>query len=164
MNNPMYHRASIREFLPDSVSEENIRELLKAGMNAPSAINQQPWEFFVVTDIETKDKLAAISMAATPAKRAPLVIVPCIRKDCKRIELAPLDLSAATENILLQADVLGLGGVWLCVYPREEKMSEVHSILGMDENLIPFAMIAIGHPVGAIPSHDRYDEGRIHRK
>ena len=162
--NEIYTRVSIRKYQDRPVEREKLMQILKAGMQAPSAGNQQPWEFFVVTDIETKDRLAAISMAATPAKRAPLVIVPCIRKDCKRIELAPLDLSAATENILLQADVLGLGGVWLCVYPREEKMSEVHSILGMDENLIPFAMIAIGHPVGAIPSHDRYDEGRIHRK
>ena len=51
--NPIDHRVSIRKYQERPVENEKILQILKAGMQAPSACNQQPWEFYVVTDKET---------------------------------------------------------------------------------------------------------------
>lgn len=113
--NEIYTRVSTRKFEDRPVEAEKITQLLKAAMQAPSAGNQQPWEFYVVTDKEKINALSEISPYASCAKNAPVVIVPCYRTDGLRWnETVLLDLSCATENLLLEAVSLGLGTVWLC--------------------------------------------------
>lgn len=159
----IFHRVSIRQYTAEPVAEEQIELLLRAAMAAPSACNQQPWEFYVVTDQEVIAKLAESTPYAKPAGRAPVVIVPCFREDCQVPAYANIDLSAAVENLLLEADSLGLGAVWMGISPMTQRMKYVHDLLSMPETLQPFCLVSVGHPAEVRPQQDRYDAGRVHR-
>ena len=155
----IFTRVSIRKFEDRPVEPENIR----AAMQAPSAGNQQPWEFFVVTDREKIDALSEISPYAACAKNAPAVIVPCYRTEGLRwSETVLLDLSCATENMLLEAVSLGLGTVWLCAAPLNDRMTKAEAALGDPEGLHAFAVVPVGYPAETKQQQDRFDESRIH--
>lgn len=163
-HDPIFRRQSVRRYIDKAVEEEKIDLLLRAAMAAPSAGNQQPWEFYVVTDPGTCMLLGQSSPYAGPAAEAPLVIVPCIRTTGLRFPgITDQDLSAATENILLEAVELGLGAVWMAIHPDEARVAKVREILDIADSLIPFCIIAIGYPGESRPIQDRYDEGRVHR-
>ena len=159
----IFERISVRRFMNTPVEQEKIEQLLRAAMAAPSAGNQQPWEFYVVRDEETKKALSKCSLFARPAAKAAAVIVPCMRTEGLRFpETAQIDLAAATENILLEIAALGLGGVWLGIAPVEERMRIASEALGLPEGLRPFSLIALGYPAEGHPQEDRYDAGRVH--
>ena len=72
------------------------------------------------------------------------------------------DLSIANENLWLETDALGLGGVWLGIAPIEERMHEVESVLQMPAGHHAFAIFALGYPAESKPQQDRFDPARIH--
>ena len=148
----IFHRTSIRRYTEQKVEDEKITQILKAAMAAPSAGNQQPWEFYVVTKKETIEELAKTSPYAGFTKNAPLIIVPCYRtrEDQLRFkDYAEIDL--------------GLGSTWCGIAPLPDRMDAVAAVLGTDESLRPFAIVAIGYPAEENKQQDRYDESRIHR-
>lgn len=159
----IFERISIRKFEDKPVEHEKTEQILKAAMASPSAGNQQPWEFYVVTNKEKIKQLSAISPYAACAENAPLVIVPCYRTEGLRWnETVLLDLSAATENMLLEITSLGLGGVWLCAAPLEDRMTKAEAALETPSTLRAFALIAVGYPAESRPQQMRFDESRIH--
>ena len=144
--NEIFKRASIRRFEDRAVEEEKITIILKAAMAAPSAGNQQPWEFFVVTDREKIKELSKCSPYSRCAAKAPVVLVPCMKTEGLRLpEMALIDLSAATENMLLEITAQGLGGVWLGVAPVEERMSHLESVLGIEHGQALTALQSADH-------------------
>lgn len=160
--NSIYHRVSIRKYQDRPVEKEKIKAILRAAMQAPSAANQQPWEFYVVTD---KEKLTALSETSPYAKMtrdAPVAIVPVYRKECMIPAYAEIDLSIAMENLWLETDAQGLGGVWLGIAPLEDRMQAVEKVLGIPEHLRAFAIFPLGYPAEERKQQDRYDESRIH--
>ena len=161
----IYNRSSVRSFAMKKVDADSIEALLRAAMAAPSAGNQQPWEFYVVQDAATCQALSAASQYAKPAAKAPCVIVPCVREnECRFPECAPQDMSAAIENLLLEATELGLGTVWMGISPVAERMAHVAKTLALPAGLSPFALIAVGYPA-EIPNPkgaERYDAKRVH--
>ena len=128
------------------VEDEKIEKLLRAAMAAPSAGNQQPWEFYVVTNSETLQRLAKTSPYAGCTATAPLAFVVCTKKECRMPEYAQIDVSAAIENLLLEADGLGLGAVWLGIAPLTERMDAVRDVLQLPEELDAFAIVPCGCP------------------
>ena len=158
----IFHRTSIRKYTDQPVEQEKTEKLLRAAMAAPSAANQQPWEFYVVTDRLMLYRLSQCSPYAGMLKHAPLGIVVCCRRDCLAPSYAQIDCSAATENLLLEADALGLGAVWLGIAPMEERMRSVGEVLELPENLYAFCCIACGYPAEEKQQQDRFDEARIH--
>lgn len=159
----IYHRTSIRKYESRLIEESKIKEILRAGMQAPSACNQQPWEFYVVTD---KAKIKALSTAspyAGCAANAPVVIVPVYRTTgLPAPEYAEIDLSIAQENMWLRTDELGLGGVWLGIAPEQDRMEAVGIILSLPEHLKAFSLFPLGYPAETKHQQDRYEESRIH--
>ena len=158
----IFHRTSIRKYEKKKVEGDKIELLLRAAMAAPSAGNQQPWEFYVVTE---RDKLKALSECSPYAgmlKEAPLGIVVCCQKDCRLPDYAQIDCSAAVENLLLEADFLGLGAVWLGIAPLKERMEAVGNVLDISKDLYAFSIIACGYPAEEKTQQDRYDETRVH--
>lgn len=110
--NSIFHRISVRKYTSQPVEKEALLQILRAGMQAPSACNQQPWEFYVVTDPAKIQALAAVTPYAGCAAGAPVVIVPVYRTEgLPAPAFAPIDLSIALENMWLETDALGLGGV-----------------------------------------------------
>ena len=163
--NEIFKRISVRKYKDTPVQQEQIEQILRAAMAAPSAGNQQPWEYYVVRDPETIQKLSQCSPYAGCAKGAPLVIVPCLKTAGLRFpELGEIDLAITTENILLEITSLGLGGVWLAVAPFPERIAKVDEALGIGGNLHAFALVPVGVPAEDRPQEDRYDETRIHYK
>lgn len=158
----IFHRTSIRKYEKRKVEEDKIKRLLRAAMAAPSAGNQQPWEFYVVTARGKLEQLSQCSPYAGMLKEAPLGIVVCCQKDCRLPDYAQIDCSAAVENLLLEADFLGLGAVWLGIAPLEDRMKAVGEVLEISPNLYAFSIVACGYPAEEKTQQDRYDETRIH--
>lgn len=160
---PVFHRVSIRKYEDTPVEKEKILQILKAGMQAPSACNDQPWEFYVVTDKEKIQELAYTSQFAHCAKNAPVVIVPVYRTEGVSVpEMTDIDMSIALENMWLETDNLGLGGVWLGIAPFEERMKAVEKVLDIPEGLRAFALFSLGYPAEERAQQDRFEESRIH--
>ena len=158
----IYHRVSIRKYQDKPVEQEKIEAILRAAMQAPSAANQQPWEFYVVTDKKKLLELSQTSPYAGMTADAPAAIVSVYRKDCLIPAYAEIDLSIAMENMWLETDVQGLGGVWLGIAPLEDRMLKVERVLGIPDTLRAFAIFPLGYPAEERKQQNRYDAGRIH--
>lgn len=154
-------RKSIRKYLNKSVEEDKIDAMVKAGMAAPSGMDRRPWEFVVVTDREALDSMAAKLPYAKMLTNAPLAIVVC--GDTTRSSYWYLDCSAATQNVLLAAEALGLGAVWTAAYPYEDRIDVVRQNTGLPENIVPLCVIPIGYPDGPQKAKDKFDLQRVHR-
>ncbi len=155
-------RNSVRNFLDKPVPNELIIQLLSSGMQAPSANNQQPWEFIVIDDREIINELIKMGSGTRPLNTATLCIIPLIKPGDKSPQFNVQDLSAATENILLEATNLGLGGVWIGVYPNIERYEYIEKVLNISGDIHPFSMIDLGYPEKLRPIVKRYDESRVH--
>ena len=162
--NAIFHRVSIRKYKEQEVEQEKIERMLRAAMAAPSACNQQPWEYYVVTNKNKIEALSKTSPYTGCAKHAPLVFVACYRKEEGIIapSYQEIDLSASVENLLLEADELGLGAVWMGIAPGIERMEAVRKVLDLPERLNAFALIPCGYPAESRPQQDRYEEKRVH--
>ncbi|MBR1854964.1 MAG: nitroreductase family protein [Lachnospiraceae bacterium] len=158
----IFTRVSIRKYQDRPVEEEKIRAILRAAMQAPSAGNQQPWEFYVVTDREKLKALAKTSPYAGMTDKAPVAIVSAYRKDVILPMYAEIDLSIAMENMWLETDAQGLGGVWLGIAPLEDRMEAVEAVLDIPEHLRAFAIFPLGYPAEERKQQNRFDESRIH--
>lgn len=160
--NEIFHRTSIRKYQDKSVESDKIELILKAAMAAPSAKNQQPWEFYVITNKEKLVELSGTSPYAGFVKNAPLVFVACYRTHCDIPQYAQIDMSASVENMLLEADSLGLGAVWIGIAPIEERMEAVRKVLDIPDSLQAFAIISCGYPEKVENQKDRFEKERIH--
>lgn len=157
----IFARRSIRKYTDRPVSKEEIRTLLEAAMAAPSASNRRPWRFIVITERRTLDALAEAHPYGKMLFEAPLCISVC--GDLTEVEQFWVqDCSAATENLLLAATALGLGAVWLGVYPNQERVAAVRAILGLPETVTPLNLISIGYPAEEKEPRTQYDESRVH--
>ena len=151
-------RTSIRKYTDQPVSKADIETLLRAGMAAPTAVNRQPWHFVVVTD---KAKLKELSGGrGGMLEQCALAIVVCGNMEKtmqgKGQEFWIQDCSAATENILLAANALGLGAVWTGGYPMEERVASISKALKLPETIIPLCTIVIGHPAESPTPKDKW--------
>lgn len=160
--NHIFTRVSIRKYQDRPVEKEKTMAILRAAMQAPSAANQQPWEFYVVTNKEKLKALSQVSPYAGMTKDAPAAIVAVYRKDCMLPGYAHIDLSIAMENLWLETDAQGLGGVWLGIAPLEDRMRAVEEILDIPETMRAFAIFPYGYPAEERKQEDRFDESRIH--
>ena len=156
-------RRSIRKYTPQPVSDKDIKTMLEAAMAAPSASNLKPWHFVVVTAKETLNDLAEAHPHGKMLSEAPLCIAVCGDTAISE-SLWVQDCSAATENLLLAATALGLGAVWLGVYPRQDRVSNIRKALRLPETIIPLNLISIGHPAEKKDPRTQYDEQRVHRQ
>lgn len=153
-------RRSIRQYKPEAVSDADIRQLLEAAMAAPSANNSQPWEFVMVTDQGLRQRLAETHNWSGMCARAAVVFAIC--GDPARSDHWVEDCSAATENLLLAATALDLGGVWIGIYPRPEREAHVRRTLGIPENIRILCLVPVGHPAETKAQRTQYDEARVH--
>ena len=158
----IYTRVSIRKYQPKPVEPEKITAILRAAMAAPSAGNQQPWEFYVVHDRAMLEKLSEVSPYAGCTKKAPVAIVSAYREGLWAQAYAQIDMSIAMENLWLACGGEGLGGVWLGIAPIEERMKAVEEIVGIPAGLHAFAVFPLGYPAESRAQQDRFDESRIH--
>jgi len=157
-------RRSIRRYTGKQVSPELERRLLEAGMAAPSAHNRQPWHFIVVRSRETLDRIPEFHRYSKMLREASLAVVVCGDNEVQTTEFWAQDCSAATENMLVAANALGLGAVWLGVHPGEEPVSKTRELLGIPGHVTPLCIVSVGYPAEEKPPGNRYDESKVHRE
>jgi nitroreductase len=156
----IFARRSIRSYTGQAISEEDLTSLLEAGMAAPSASNRKPWHFVVVTD---KTRLRALADAHPYGKmlaQAAAGIAVC--GDPSISDWWVQDCAAATENILIAAAGLDLGGVWLGCHGRAEREQAVRAVLGIPDAIGVLSLLSIGYPGEHKEPRTQYDPTRRH--
>ena len=158
-------RRSIRRYTSGVVDDDALTMILRAAMAAPSAGNERPWHFII---IRNRDTLRALSQAhpyAEMVASAALAIIVCADINVvKHRDYWPQDCSAATENILLATHGLGLGSVWVGVYPREARVAEIRRVVPLPDHVIPFSLLPLGVPDEQKSAAGRFSEDRIHEE
>ena len=160
----IYRRRSIRKFTEKAVSTEVLEEMLKAAMAGPSAMNAQPWEFVAVTDPEILQKCRNALMFSKQNYTALICVCgsPRVQKNKAGDRFWVQDCSAAAENILLAATALGLGSVWIGVYPIQTSVLQVRAILNIPDEVTPLNLIGLGYPAETKDPRTQYEESRVH--
>jgi len=169
------NRKSVRAYTDQAVTEAQVETILKAAMAAPSGMNIQPWRFVVVRDQAVKDALAGPRGGMTA--QAPVVIVVCgetsfLRRpfgapeDAEPVAMEngnwTADCAAATENLLLAVEAIGLGACWTAGYPYEERIAAIREALSLPENVSPYCVVPIGYPAGDDQPKDKWKPENIH--
>ena len=157
-------RRSIRAYTDEPVGADEVERLLEAAMAAPSAGNQQPWQFVVIDDRRTLDAIPKFHEYSAMLSRAPVAVAVCgDLRAAKMPEYWEQDCSAATENLLLAAHAMGLGAVWLGIHPEGDRVAKLSELLALPEGVVPLCVVALGRPAEAKGPADRYDAARVHR-
>lgn len=162
-------RKSTRKFLDKPIPEEDLRTILKAAMSGPTAVNARDWQFIVVQDKATLEKMAeANGPAANPLKGAAAGILICGDLD-RAFKKAPdfwiVDGSIAGQNICLAAESLGIGCVWLGTWPTVERVENQAKLFDLPKTVVPHSIFALGYPDGVPEGHKdkpEWEEDRIH--
>lgn len=160
----IHSRKSVRTFTNQAVSQDTLTTLVKAGMAAPSGKDVRPWEFIILTNREKLNALADTLPYAKMLAHAPAAIIVCGNNDTANggSFYWYLDCSAATQNILLAAESMGLGATWTAAYPYEERMAPVATILELPAHIKPLNVIPIGYPRGEQKAKNKFNPDKIH--
>jgi len=155
------NRKSVRHYTQQAVSKAQIDTLLRAAMAAPTAVNRQPWAFIVIDKVDVLKALAEQLPYAKMIDKAPVCIIVCgdLNKTFKSdgaVDYWAFDCSAATENMLLQAEAMGLGAVWTALYPENDRVQLVKKMLNIPDHLMPMAAVPIGYPSGHERPKNKY--------
>lgn len=157
-------RRSVRQFTDQKVAAADMTDIAKAGMYAPSARNQQIWEFVLITD---KNKLTGLSEklpTAVMAKSAAFGIAVCA--DLSRAaspDYWDQDCAAAMQNMLLACHAKGIGAVWVGMYPHEDRCAVVKEICKIPEDIKVHSLMLAGYPANDLPKADRFHPDFIHQ-
>ena len=156
-------RRSVRHYTEEPVTEEQIEKLLHAAMAAPSAGNERPWHFVVLTERRLIDAIPEFHPYSKMLLHAPAALVVIGDESLEKYKgFWVQDCAATTQNILLAARDQGLGSCWLGLYPLEDRVKAMRKLLGLGDHLIPFCVVALGHPTETPREADRYDASRVH--
>ena len=132
-------------------------------MNAPSAHNRQPWHFIVVDDRTTLNKVPEYHQYSKMLEGASHAIVVLGDNEVQTTDFWIHDTSAATENILIAANALGLGAVWLGVHPSEALIEGTRKLFNVPSHVTPLGIISLGYPEETKPPRENYNPERVHR-
>lgn len=154
----IFSRKSVRHYTDQEVETDKLLTLVKAGMAAPTAMNRQPWSFIIVTNMA---QVASINdrPGLMMLKKAKAVILVLGKKDEKFWQQ---DCSAATENILLAAEAMGLGAVWCAGYPMTDRTESYKELFNYSDDYEVLSLISIGYSTGEDQPKDKYKEEKIH--
>lgn len=158
----MIRRRSIRKYRRDPVPREMVLDMLKGAMYAPSASNRQPWHFLVIEDRNLLEAVPGFHPHAAMVPEAAGCIAVCADTTLSHGEMWIQDCAAATQNILLVAESLGLGAVWLAIHPREDRITGLEALVQLPQGIVPFSLVAFGWPGEKPATPDRWDESKIH--
>ncbi|MFC1803347.1 nitroreductase family protein [Thermoproteota archaeon] len=157
------NRRSIRKYTEKKIPEETITTLLKAGMNAPSAHNRQPWHFIIIDNKEILNKIPEYHQYSKMLEHASHAIIVLGDNEIQNTDFWIHDCSAATENILIAAQAMGLGAVWLGVHPSEKLIKGTKKLFNIPDHITPLGIISLGFPAENKPPRENYNSERVHR-
>jgi len=156
-------RLHVRRYSNQIIGKDTVRALLEAAMAAHSEGDERPWHFVVVKDLATRKRIVETHPTAHLVVQAPFVILVCGDTALqKHPGFWVQDCAAATENILIKAQALGLGAMWFGVYPVEGRVRHIRNVLELQPTVIPFSLTTIGYPAEHNGLKCQYDESRVH--
>ena len=169
----IYGRRSTRAFSKQQVTKSLLERLIDAAIQAPSARNQQPWEFVIIQNIPLLDQISESSKAHVRGTEkgllalhphdtlndpdfhifyhAPALIVISVEQGDWAVENAAL----AAENLMLVAHANELGTCWIGLAQDWLGTADGRRACGVPEGFLPVAPIIVGHPAGDVPSVPR---------
>ena len=156
-------RRSIHQFKDVPVTDEQIKTILAAAMQAPSAGDGRPWHFIVTKD---RDKLNALAEKVDGGnkmlKEAPAAVLLCSNEAKEGFPaFYPQDCACAGENIYLAAHELGLATVWVAIWNVPPRIQGCEDVFAMPEGIKPFALFPLGVSNEDLAAEDRYDEALV---
>lgn len=160
-------RTSVRSFTKQTVSDEVLETVLRAAMAAPSAVNKQPWHFFVIKDEKLRNTIAdSLEYGKQSLRSASVAIIVAGDKshfltEANSEDYWIEDCSAAAENLLLGAHAVGLGAVWCGVYPIPERVEQLRKATGISDDYIPMCIIPLGYPAADNEPKDKWDPAKV---
>ncbi|MGD8466122.1 MAG: nitroreductase family protein [Anaerolineae bacterium] len=157
----MQSRRSIRKFTDEPVTDGQVETMLQAAMAAPSAQDLRPWHFVVIRQRQVLDEMAEVHKYAYMLERAPLAIVVCGDTEVSKKYWVE-DGCAATQNLLLAATALGLGGVWISLYPKKKHQRTVRDLLDIPDHIGVLCVLALGYPAEKKEARTKYDPELVH--
>jgi len=157
-------RRSIRKFVLREIPDEAVTKILQAGMCAPTAGNQRPWQFIIIKRREMIDRIIEINpYTKQMLPDVPVTIMVCFDRNLEKYENRwQMDCANATLSMLLAAHSMGYGGLWLEIYPVEERIEKIRESFGIPESVVPFALVTVGHAAEDKPPSDRFEQSKIH--
>jgi nitroreductase len=156
----IFSRRSVRNYTSESVGGDHVLEIIKAGMWAPSGLNNQPWRFVVIKDGMLREGLAQLTKYSRVLKEAPIAIVVFIDHGAMYNDVKDhQSVGACIQNMLLAAHAMGLGAVWLGEILKNA--DKVRVLLDLSDNLELMAVIALGHPQKTDQESSRRDIGEM---
>jgi len=161
--NAIFARRSIRKYQNKALEAEKLTKILEAAMAAPTARNKQPWRFITVQSEEGKNRIMAAHPYSLMLKTAPCAVIVCADKT-EATDFFQQDCAAAIQNMLLSATDLGLGSVWLGVYPNEERTNGICKAFNLPGNIIPVGIVVLGYADETKDRENRFDAAKIHKE
>lgn len=159
----IFTRRSVRKYTDEAVSKEQLLALVKAGMAAPSAGNEQSWHFIAIDDAGLLAKVPELSPYMGFAKNAPAAILICGDIPSQKYPGNwMLDCAAATQNVLLALHAEGLGGTWCGIWPEEERVEKFRDAFSVPQDIVPLSLIILGHPDQKLSKQERFVEEKLH--
>ena len=159
----IFSRRSVRQYTAKPVPHDMVADIVRAAMYAPSAGNERPWHFIILTDRAILDEIPKFHPYAAMLRQASAAVLICGEVTLEKHKGCwALDCAAATQTMLLAAHAKGLGSVWCGVYPVEDRMENFRALLKLPEDIAPFSLIPLGFPAEEKKPVDRFDASRIH--
>ena len=160
----IFTRRSIRKYTDRAVPDDLVSQLLKAAMAAPSAGNEQAWQFIVIRDRALLDAIPKFHPYSAMLKYASMAVLVCGDLTLEKYKgYWVQDCSAAAQNLLLAATAQGLGAVWTGVYPMEDRVAGMRKLLNLPEHVIPLSLLPIGYPAEQPAQTDRFNTERVYK-
>ena len=157
-------RRSYREYKDEKIPEEDINKIVTAALYAPTAVNKREVQFVVIDDKKVMEEIMKVHPYSHMLKQASHAIaVVGNPKEAYLPGYFIVDASIASENILLAAETLGYGSVFLGVYPEEERVESIRKILQLPEGYVVLNVISLGVPTKKLARPERYDANKVHR-
>lgn len=160
-------RTSVRSYSSGNVTDKELETVIRAAMSAPSAMNKQPWHFFVIRGAKLREAIAEmLEYGKQSLRNASAAIIIAGDKsrffeDPEAVDYWVEDCSAAAENLLLAAHAIGLGAVWCGVYPIPSRIDQMRKATGIGDGYVPMCIIPLGHTEGDHEPKDKWDPAKV---
>ena len=159
----LLNRRSIRKYSEKKIPDKDIDSLLKSAMYAPSAMNNQAWQFVVINQRQKLDDIIKVISHAEMLKSAQAAVLVCGDLNLeKNVDYIQQNCSAATQNLMLSAHGLGMGSCWIGVYPVKEIISGLQELFKLPEYVIPISLVSLGYPAENPIAEDRFKTEKVH--
>ena len=151
-------RRSIRRYTSQPIAEEAIKQIIQAGMNAPSARNLQPREFIIVKDRQLLEQLSQVKTHASMVKGSNITIILWMHNVSNFYQQ---DTGTCMQNMMLTATALGIGSCWIGI--GDEQEWQIRNLCTIPEDIHIPCLLALGYPDEKKEKNDYFFEEKIHR-